>query len=323
MATSGQSLDFEKPIAELERQIDELKRLAGDQQLSVVDEIAPLEQKLVELRDQIYHNLSPWQRVQVARNVKRPFTSELIQLIFTDFIELHGDRAFRDDPAIIGGWARLDGETVMVMGQQRGRDTKEILRRNFGMPHPEGYRKALRLMKLAEKFHVPVLTFIDTMGAWAGIGAEERGQSEAIARNLLEMSQLTVPIIATVIGEGGSGGALALGVADRVLMMENAVYSVITVEGCAAILWKDGKSPEMRERAATALRVTAPDLFELRVIDEIVPEPPGGAHSDHQAAAKTLQDALNRHLEELRKYRPEKLVRRRRQKYLRLGQWTE
>jgi acetyl-CoA carboxylase carboxyl transferase subunit alpha len=211
----------------------------------------------------------------------------------------------------------------MVMGQQRGRDTKEILKRNFGMPHPEGYRKALRLMKLAEKFHVPVLTFIDTMGAWAGIGAEERGQSEAIARNLLEMTQLTVPIIATVIGEGGSGGALALGVADRVLMMENAVYSVITVEGCAAILWKDGKSPEMREKAATALRVTAPDLFELRVIDEIVPEPPGGAHSDHQAAAKTLQEALNRHLEELRKYRPEKLVRRRRQKYLRLGQWTE
>jgi len=212
---------------------------------------------------------------------------------------------------------------VMVMGQQRGRDTKEILKRNFGMPHPEGYRKALRLMKLAEKFHVPVLTFIDTMGAWAGIGAEERGQSEAIARNLLEMTQLTVPIIATVIGEGGSGGALALGVADRVLMMENAVYSVITVEGCAAILWKDGKSPEMREKAATALRITAPDLFELRVIDEIVPEPAGGAHSDHDATAKALQEALNRHLEELRKYRPEKLVRRRRQKYLRLGQWTE
>ena len=211
----------------------------------------------------------------------------------------------------------------MVMGQQRGRDTKEILRRNFGMPHPEGYRKALRLMKLAEKFHVPVLTFIDTMGAWAGIGAEERGQSEAIARNLLEMTQLTVPIIATVIGEGGSGGALALGVADRVLMMENAVYSVISVEGCAAILWKDAKSPEMREKAASALRITAPDLFELRVIDEIVPEPPGGAHSDHEAAAKSLQEALNRHLEELRKYRPEKLVRRRRQKYLRLGQWTE
>ncbi len=323
MATSGQALDFEKPIVELEKQIEELKRMAGERQMSVVEEIAPLERKLVELREQIYRNLTPFQRVQVARNPKRPFTSELIELVFTDFVELHGDRAFRDDPAIIGGWARLDGETIMVMGQQRGRDTKELLKRNFGMPHPEGYRKALRLMKLAEKFHVPVLTFIDTMGAWAGIGAEERGQSEAIARNLFEMSSLTVPIIATVIGEGGSGGALALGVADRVLMMENAVYSVISVEGCATILWKDGKSPEMREKAATALRVTAPDLFELRVIDEIVPEPPGGAHTDHAAAAKALQETLNRHLEELRKFRPEKLVRRRRQKFLRLGQWTE
>ncbi len=323
MATSGQTLDFEKPIVELEHQIDELKRMAGERQMSVVEEIAPLERKLVELREQIYRNLTPWQRVQVARNPKRPFTSELIDLVFTDFVELHGDRAFRDDPAIIGGWARLDGETIMVMGQQRGRDTKELLKRNFGMPHPEGYRKALRLMKLAEKFHVPVLTFIDTMGAWAGIGAEERGQSEAIARNLLEMSSLTVPIVATVIGEGGSGGALALGVADRVLMMENAVYSVISVEGCATILWKDGKSPEMRDKAATALRVTAPDLFELRVIDEIIPEPPGGAHTDHAAAAKALCETLNRHLEELRKFRPEKLVRRRRQKFLRLGQWTE
>ena len=323
MATSNASLDFEKPIAELEKQIDELKRLADERQMNVSAEIEPLERKLGELREEIYHNLTPWQRVQVARNSRRPFTSELIDLIFTDFIELHGDRAFRDDPAIIGGWARLDGETIMVMGQQRGRDTKELLKRNFGMPHPEGYRKALRLMKLAEKFHVPVLTFIDTMGAWPGIGAEERGQSEAIARNLLEMTQLTVPIIATVIGEGGSGGALALGVADRVLMMENAVYSVISVEGCATILWKDGKRPDVQEKAASALRLTAPDLFELRVIDEIVPEPPGAAHSDHAAAAHTLQEALNRHLEELRKLRPEKLVRRRRQKYLRLGQWAE
>jgi len=211
----------------------------------------------------------------------------------------------------------------MVIGHQRGRDTKEQLKRNFGMPHPEGYRKALRLMKLAEKFHVPVITFIDTQGAWAGLGAEERGQSEAIARNLYEMSQLTVPIIATVIGEGGSGGALALGVADRVLMMENAVYSVISVEGCAAILWKDAKSPEMREKAATALRITAPELLELKVIDEVVPEPKGGAHADHEAAAKSLQETLNRNLEELRKMRPEKLVRRRRQKFLRLGQWSE
>jgi acetyl-CoA carboxylase carboxyl transferase subunit alpha len=323
VAAANSSLDFEKPIVELEKQIEELRRVAGDRQVNVAEELAPLEKKLLELREEIYRSLTPWQRVQVARNPKRPFTSELINLIFTDFIELHGDRAFRDDPAIIGGWARLDGETVMVMGQQRGRDTKELLKRNFGMPHPEGYRKALRLMKLAEKFHVPVITFIDTMGAWAGIGAEERGQSEAIARNLLEMSQLTVPIVATVIGEGGSGGALALGVADRVLMLENAVYSVISVEGCATILWKDGKSTEMKEKAAAALRLTAPDLFELRVIDEIVPEPPGGAHTDQAATAKVLQESLNRHIEELRKLRPEKLVRRRRQRFLRLGQWAE
>jgi acetyl-CoA carboxylase carboxyl transferase subunit alpha len=320
---STATLEFEKPIAELERQIDELKKLAGDRQLSVADEIAPLEQKLAAMRADVYRNLTPYQRVQVARNSRRPFTSDYIRLVFTDFIELHGDRAFREDPAIIGGWARLDDETVMVIGHQRGHDTKESLRRNFGMPHPEGYRKALRLMKLAEKFHVPVITFIDTQGAWAGIGAEERGQSEAIARNLIEMAQLTVPIVATVIGEGGSGGALALGVADRVLMLENAVYSVISVEGCAAILWKDAKSPEIREKAASALRITAPDLFELRVIDEIIPEPPGGAHADYEAAAKNLQEALNRHIEDLRKLRPEKLVRRRRQKFLRLGQWTE
>lgn len=316
-------MEFEKPIAELERQIDELKKLAGERQVSVADELAPLERKLVAMRSEVYRNLTPYQRVQVARNSRRPFTSDYIRLVFTDFIELHGDRAFREDPAIIGGWARLDDETIMVIGHQRGHDTKESLRRNFGMPHPEGYRKALRLMKLAEKFHVPVITFIDTQGAWAGIGAEERGQSEAIARNLLEMAQLTVPIVATVIGEGGSGGALALGVADRVLMLENAVYSVISVEGCAAILWKDAKSPEIREKAASALRITAPDLFELRVIDEIVPEPPGGAHADYEAAAKNLQEALNRHIEDLRKLRPEKLVRRRRQKFLRLGQWTE
>jgi acetyl-CoA carboxylase carboxyl transferase subunit alpha len=261
--------------------------------------------------------------VQVARHSRRPFTLDYVNLIFTDWIELHGDRAFRDDAAIVGGWARLDGETVMLIGQQRGRDTKENLKRNFGMPHPEGYRKALRLMKLAEKFHVPVLTFIDTPGAWAGLGAEERGQSEAIARNLFEMSRLEVPIIATVIGEGGSGGALALGVADRVLMLENAVYSVITVEGCAAILWKDGKSPEMRERAATALRITAPDLFELKVIDEIIEEPPGGAHANHDATAKKLQVSLTRHLDELSKLKPDKLVRRRREKYLRMGQFAE
>ena len=317
------SLEFEKPIVELEKQIDELKRLAGDRQMNVVQEIVPLERKLGELRAEIYRNLTPLQRVQVARSGKRPFTLDYLKLAFTDFIELHGDRAFRDDAAIVGGWARLDGETVMVIGHQRGRDTKENLRRNFGMPHPEGYRKALRLMKLAEKFHVPVVTLIDTPGAWAGLGAEERGQSEAIARNLFEMSRLEVPIIATIIGEGGSGGALALGVADRVMMMENAVYSVITIEGCAAILWKDGKSPEMRERAATALRITAPDLFELRVIDEIIPEPLGGAHADHNAAAASLQEALIRHLDDLRHLKPDKLVRRRREKFLRMGQFTE
>jgi acetyl-CoA carboxylase carboxyl transferase subunit alpha len=322
VATATQ-LEFEKPIAELERQIEELKKTAGERQVNVAEAIEPLERKLSDLREEVYRNLTPFQRVQVARNSKRPFTADYIKLAFTDFIELHGDRAFRDDLAIIGGWARLDDETVMAIGHQRGRDTKEQLRRNFGMPHPEGYRKALRLMKLAEKFHVPVVTFIDTQGAWAGLGAEERGQSEAIARNLYEMSQLTVPIVATVIGEGGSGGALALGVADRVLMMENAVYSVISVEGCAAILWKDAKSPEMREKAATALRITAPELLELKVIDEVIPEPKGGAHADHEASARSYKEAVGKHLEELRKMRPEKLVRRRRQKFLRLGSWSE
>ncbi len=316
-------LEFERPLADLEKQIEEIRKLVGDPALNLVDALAPLEAKLAELRVEIYRNLTPLQRVQVARIARRPFTADYIRLALTDFIEIHGDRLFRDDAAIIGGWSRLDGETVMVIGHQRGRDTKENLKRNFGMPHPEGYRKALRLMKLAEKFQVPVLTFIDTPGAWAGLGAEERGQSEAIARNLLEMSQLQVPIVATVIGEGGSGGALALGVADRVLMLENAVYSVITVEGCAAILWKDGKSPEMREKAATALRITAADLVELRVIDEIVPEPIGGAHADHDATAANLKEALTRNLEELRRLKPDRLVRKRREKFLRMGQFAE
>jgi acetyl-CoA carboxylase carboxyl transferase subunit alpha len=230
---------------------------------------------------------------------------------------------FREDPAIVAGWARLDGETVMVIGHQRGRDTKEILRRNFGMPHPEGYRKALRLMRLAEKFRAPIITLIDTMGAWAGLGAEERGQSDAIAQNLFAMSQLEVPIIATIIGEGGSGGALALAVADRVNMLENAVYSVIAVEGCAAILWKDGKSPEMREKAASALKITGQELLDLHVIDEIIPEPVGAAHADHAGTAKTVHDTLVRQLDELRKLKPDKLIRRRREKYLRMGQFQE
>jgi acetyl-CoA carboxylase carboxyl transferase subunit alpha len=320
MATAA-ALEFEKPIAELEQRIDDLKRLAGDASFGVALEIEPLEKRLTELRREIYKQLTPLQRVEVARFKMRPFTLDYIERIFTDFIELHGDRAFREDAAIVGGWARLEGETVMIIGHQRGRDTKDNLKRNFAMPHPEGYRKALRLMKLAEKFQVPILTFIDTPGAWPGLGAEERGQSEAIARNIFEMSQLTVPIIATVIGEGGSGGALALGVADRVLMLENAVYSVISVEGCAAILWKDNKSVEAKEKAAKALRITAPDLVELKVIDEIVPEPEGGAHTNHEAAAATLKTTLVRLLDDLRGLRPEKLVRRRREKFLRMGQF--
>ena len=321
MGTSA--LEFEKPLAELEKQIDEIRKVAEERKLNVDQQIAPLQQKLTEMQRDIYRSLSPVQRVQVARAAKRPFTLDYIRLGFTDFIELHGDRAFRDDPSIVGGWARLDGETVMIIGHQRGRDTKENLYRNFGMPHPEGYRKALRLMKLAEKFHVPVITFIDTPGAWAGLGAEERGQSEAIARNLLEMSQLTVPIVATVIGEGGSGGALALCVADRILMLENSIYSVITIEGCAAILWKDGKSPEMREKAAASLKITAPDLLDLKVIDEIIPEPSGGAHSNHEDTATAVHDAVLRHIDELRRIKPDKLVRRRREKYLKMGAFEE
>ncbi len=316
-------LEFERPIADIEKQIEEMKKRAVEGAFDVSEALLPLEKKLSEVRVEIYRNLTPLQRVQVARIARRPFTADYIRLAMSDFIELHGDRQYRDDAAIIGGWARLDGETVMVIGHQRGRDTKENLKRNFGMPHPEGYRKALRLMKLAEKFQVPVLTFIDTPGAWAGLGAEERGQSEAIARNLLEMSQLQVPIIATVIGEGGSGGALALGVADRVIMLENAVYSVITVEGCASILWKDGKSPELREKAAKALRLTSADLIELKVVDEIIPEPIGGAHSDHETTAASLRETLIRNLEELQKLKPDKLVRRRREKFLRMGQFTE
>lgn len=317
------ALEFEKPILELERQIEEMRRSTEEQSINITAELAPLEQRLADLRREVYRNLTPVQKVQVARNSRRPFTLDYVKLCFSDFIELHGDRAFRDDAAIVGGWARLEGETVMIIGHQRGRDTKENIHRNFGMPHPEGYRKALRLMKLAEKFHVPVLTFIDTPGAWAGLGAEERGQSEAIARNLFAMSELQVPIIATVIGEGGSGGALALGVADRILMFEHSVYSVITVEGCAAILWKDGKSPEMRERAASALRITAPELLELGIIDEILPEPDGGAHADHASAASTLHECISRHLEDLRRLKPEKLVRRRREKFMKMGQYEE
>src|SRR5207244_779944 len=280
MATD--TLDFERPLLELERQIEELKRVAGEGAVDVAKELQPLEQKLSELRVQIYRNLTPMQRVQVARHPKRPYALDYLRSVFSDFVELHGDRLFRDDPAIVGGWARLDGQTVMAIGHQKGRDTKENLRRNFGMAHPEGYRKALRLMKLAEKFHAPVVTLVDTPGAYPGIGAEERGQAEAIAHNLLEMAGLRTPILTAIIGEGGSGGALGVGLGDRVLMLENAVYSVISPEGCAAILWKDASQ---RERAAEALKITAQDLLQLGVIDEIVPEPPGGAHADPEAAA--------------------------------------
>ena len=313
------TLDFERPLLEIEKQIEELKRNAGDQ----ATDTGPLERQLAELRAEIYRTLSPMQRVQVARHPRRPYTLDYLRTVFSDFVELHGDRLFRDDPAIVGGWARLDGASVMVIGHQKGRDTKENLKRNFGMAHPEGYRKALRLMELAAKFHAPVITLVDTPGAYPGLEAEERGQAEAIAHNLISMASLRTPTIAAVIGEGGSGGALAVGLADRVLMLENSVYSVITIEGCAAILWKDGKSPEMRERAAGALKITAPDLFELRVIDEIIPEPLGGAHANHEQTATAVQETLNRQLEELRRLKPDKLIRRRREKYLRMGQFEE
>ncbi len=314
------TLDFERPLLEIERQIEELRKLGGGDGASRNRELAPLEKQLAELRAEIYRTLTPMQRVQVARHPKRPYPLDYIRLVFTDFVELHGDRLFGDDPAIVGGWARLDGQTVMVIGTQKGRDTKENLRRNFGMAHPEGYRKALRLMQLAEKFHAPVLTLIDIAGAHPGLGAEERGQAGAIARNLIAMAALRTPMIATVTGEGGSGGALAIGVADRVLMLENSVYSVISPEGWAAILWKDATQ---KERAAEALKLTAQDQLTLGVIDEILPEPPGGAHADPEAAAETLGAALKRHLGELVKVRTAKLLKRREAKYLSIGAFTE
>ena len=264
-----------------------------------------------------------WQQVQIARHRERPHTLDFIRQMCTEFVELHGDRVFGDDPAMIGGVACFADQTVVVLGHQKGANTKENVARNFGMAHPEGYRKALRLLRHAEKFGFPVLTFIDTPGAEPGLQSEERGMALAIADDLTAMLTVRVPIIAVVIGEGGSGGALALGVADRVLMLENAVYSVITVEGCASILWKDGKSQEMREKAASALRITAQDLIELRVIDEIIGEPPGGAHASYEATAAALHDTLVRQLEDLRRYKPDKLVRRRRDKFLRMGQFLE
>jgi acetyl-CoA carboxylase carboxyl transferase subunit alpha len=314
------ALDFEKPIAELERQIEDLKRLASQRALDVGREIAPLEAKLAELRSEIYRNLTPYQRVQVARHPRRPYALDYINALVADFVELHGDRLYRDDPAIVGGLGRLAGRNVVVIGQQKGRDIKENLRRNFGMAHPEGYRKALRLMQLAERFRLPVVTLIDTPGAHPGLGAEERGQAEAIARNIETMAVLKTPLVAVVIGEGGSGGALAIAVGDRVLMLENAIYSVISPEGCAAILWRDAS---LKERAAEALKLTAPDLMALELIDEIVPEPPGGAHADPDGAAVALGAALERHLAELVDLPTDELLRRRAEKYLRMGKFEE
>jgi acetyl-CoA carboxylase carboxyl transferase subunit alpha len=314
------TLDFERPLLELERQIEELKKVTDANTGDLAPQIRALEEQLAALRAEIYKTLTPMQRVQVARHPRRPYALDYLRTVFTDFVELHGDRLFRDDPAIVGGWARLEGETVMAIGHQKGRDTKENLKRNFGMAHPDGYRKALRLMKLAEKFGAPVVTLVDTPGAYPGLGAEERGQAEAIARNLIEMASLRTPTITAVIGEGGSGGALAIGLADRVIMLENSVYAVISPEGCAAILWKDASQ---RERAAEALKLTAEDLLKLGVIDEIVPEPPGGAHSDPDAAGESLGEALRRQLRALRKIRVEKLLKRREEKYLSLGALSE
>lgn len=312
-------LDFEKAIAEVEEQIDRLQDLARERGLDVSAELTSLERKLHSLKRDVYKNLTPIERVMVARHPNRPYTLDYLDLVFTDFIELHGDRQYRDDGSIVGGWARLDGESVMVIGHQKGRDMKDNLLRNFGMAHPEGYRKALRLMKMAEKFNRPLITLIDTMGAYPGIGAEERGQAEAIARNLREMALLRIPTISVIIGEGGSGGALGLGVTDRLIMLENSVYSVISPEGCAAILWKSGAE---REKAAAAMKVTAPHLQELGIVDEVVPEPAGGAHSDWEVTAGALRDALERHLTELQAISPEELIRSRGEKYLGIGEWS-
>jgi acetyl-CoA carboxylase carboxyl transferase subunit alpha len=314
------ALEFEKPLQELERQIEELQRLGTTRDIDVTDELTALQAKLETKRGEIYRALTPMQRVLVARHPRRPYTLDYLSSIFTDFIELHGDRLYRDDPAIVGGWARLGGHSVMVIGHQKGRDTKENIKRNFGMPHPEGYRKALRLMQLAARFEAPVITLIDTDGAYPGLGAEERGQSGALATNLLEMASLPTPIIAAVIGTGGSGGALAIGLADRVLMFENSVYSVISPEGCAAILWKDAAQ---RERAAEALKLTAEDLIGLGLIDEIIPEPLGGAHIDPEAAGELLRAALLRHVSELRKLKGDRLIKRRHDKFAAMGAYRD
>ncbi|GAB6034385.1 acetyl-CoA carboxylase carboxyltransferase subunit alpha [Galenea microaerophila] len=313
-------LDFEQPIAELEAKIDELRHLKGDSDLDLVQEISALEAKSKSLTESIFKNLTDVQIAQLSRHPQRPYMLDYIQHIFTDFKELHGDRAFADDKAIVGGLARIEGEPVMVIGQQKGRTTKEKVERNFGMPRPEGYRKALRLMKMAERFGLPVLTFIDTPGAYPGIDAEERFQSEAIARNLMEMAELKVPIICTVIGEGGSGGALAIGVGDVTMMLQYSTYSVISPEGCASILWKNQANVA---DAAAALGITAPRLKELGLIDEIIPEPLGGAHRNHQQAAENVKQALTHQLAQLKAQPLDELVDQRYQRYMRYGNWEE
>jgi acetyl-CoA carboxylase carboxyl transferase subunit alpha len=313
-------LDFEKPIVELEQKILDLREFADREGLEFTEAIRKLEVKAERLRREVYSNLTPWQRVQLARHPRRPYFLDYLEALFTEFTELHGDRCFGDDAAIVGGPARFEGRSLMVLGQQKGRNTREKMARNFGMPHPEGYRKALRLMRLAETFAMPLITFVDTPGAYPGIGAEERGISEAIARNLREMAGLRVPILVLVIGEGGSGGALAIAAGDRILMLENSVYSVITAEGCAAILWKDqAKAPD----AAAAMKVTAQDILNFGIIDGIVPEPPGGAHRDPAAVTQALRDEIRRFLTDHVSLPVEQLLDARLAKFLRIGVYAE
>jgi acetyl-CoA carboxylase carboxyl transferase subunit alpha len=310
--------DFEKPLRELEKKIEELSGVPGGDDRS--EEIGRLQRRLESMRQDVYSRLTPWQRTLVARHPKRPYTLDYVQLLFSDFREIHGDRKFADDPAIISGFAHYKGSPVIVIGHQKGRDTREKVRRNFGMPRPEGYRKAVRVMELAEKFGRPILTFIDTPGAYPGKGAEERGQAEAIAHSLRVMARLSVPIVVTVTGEGGSGGALAIAVGDRILMLEHAVYSVISPEGCAAILWSDqGKARE----AARAMRMTAPDLKDLEIIDAIVPEPPGGAQADPARQGQILDDYLSGALGELTRMDADERLEARYQRFRRMGKYGQ